>query len=167
MFRGREQSRPELGFRLLQRLAEDVSDVGVVEATPKQDGRNMMMVIAPHKKPQAKRQAPAARPRSPPRPPDRHAVTPARHPRSRGGAADEGIAMPKKKTHCGIAKRIKVTGSGKLMRQQAGLRHRLEVKSSKETRDLCPGRAGEQGRRQAREEAPRPLSHPDPAPDDV
>ena len=59
MFRGREQSRPELGFRLLQRLAEDVSDVGVVEATPKQDGRNMTMVIAPTKKPQAKRQAPA------------------------------------------------------------------------------------------------------------
>ena len=51
MFRGREQSRPELGFRLLQRLAEDVSDLGVVEATPKQDGRNMTMVIAPTRKP--------------------------------------------------------------------------------------------------------------------
>jgi large subunit ribosomal protein L35 len=35
-----------------------------------------------------------------------------------------------------MSKRIKVTGTGKLMRQQAGLRHRLEVKSSKETRDL-------------------------------
>jgi large subunit ribosomal protein L35 len=44
--------------------------------------------------------------------------------------------MPKNKTHSGIAKRVKVTGSGKLLRQQAGLRHRLEVKSSKETRDL-------------------------------
>ncbi|MGQ0576668.1 MAG: 50S ribosomal protein L35 [Pseudonocardia sp.] len=44
--------------------------------------------------------------------------------------------MPKNKTHSGIAKRVKVTGTGKLMRQQAGLRHRLEVKSSKETRDL-------------------------------
>ena len=44
--------------------------------------------------------------------------------------------MPKNKTHSGIAKRVKVTGSGKIMRQQAGLRHRLEVKSSKETRDL-------------------------------
>jgi large subunit ribosomal protein L35 len=39
--------------------------------------------------------------------------------------------MPKNKTHSGIAKRVKVTGSGKLMRQQTGLRHRLEVKSSK------------------------------------
>ena len=49
MFRGREQSRPELGFRLLQRLGEDVSDLGFVEASPKQDGRNMIMVLAPHK----------------------------------------------------------------------------------------------------------------------
>ena len=50
MFRGREQSRPELGYRLLQRLADDVSDLGLVEAAPKQDGRNMIMVLAPHKK---------------------------------------------------------------------------------------------------------------------
>jgi translation initiation factor IF-3 len=50
MFRGREQSRPELGFRLLQRLAEDVVELGTVEAAPKQDGRNMTMVIAPNKK---------------------------------------------------------------------------------------------------------------------
>ncbi|MEV6527520.1 50S ribosomal protein L35 [Longispora sp. NPDC051575] len=44
--------------------------------------------------------------------------------------------MPKQKSHSGMGKRVKVTGSGKIMRQQAGLRHRLEVKSSKETRDL-------------------------------
>ncbi|WP_343049503.1 translation initiation factor IF-3 [Nocardioides perillae] len=50
MFRGREQHRPELGFRLLQRLAEDVTDLGFVETTPKQDGRNMTMVLGPHKK---------------------------------------------------------------------------------------------------------------------
>ncbi|NRQ32072.1 translation initiation factor IF-3 [Nonomuraea sp. NN258] len=50
MFRGREQSRPELGFRLLQRLAEDVQELGFVESQPKQDGRNMIMVIGPHKK---------------------------------------------------------------------------------------------------------------------
>ena len=50
MFRGREQSRPELGFRLLQRLAGDVEELGFVEAQPKQDGRNMIMVIGPHKK---------------------------------------------------------------------------------------------------------------------
>ncbi|RBY85770.1 translation initiation factor IF-3 [Blastococcus sp. TF02A-30] len=49
MFRGREQSRPEMGYRLLQRLAADVSELGVVESNPKQDGRNMVMVIAPHR----------------------------------------------------------------------------------------------------------------------
>ena len=50
MFRGREQSRPELGFRLLQRLAEDINELGYVESSPKQDGRNMVMVLAPTKK---------------------------------------------------------------------------------------------------------------------
>ncbi len=59
MFRGREQSRPELGYRLLQRLAEDVAELGFVEASPKQDGRNMIMVLAPHKtlKPRGRVQA--------------------------------------------------------------------------------------------------------------
>src|SRR5947199_7981257 len=50
MFRGREQSRPELGFRLLQRLAADVDDLGIVEAHHRQDGRNMTMVLGPLKK---------------------------------------------------------------------------------------------------------------------
>ena len=49
MFRGREQSRPELGFRLLRKLAEDVEELGYVESQPKQDGRNMIMVMAPHR----------------------------------------------------------------------------------------------------------------------
>ena len=50
MFRGREQHRPELGFRLLQKLAEDVQELGFVESSPKQDGRNMIMVLGPHTK---------------------------------------------------------------------------------------------------------------------
>lgn len=50
MFRGREQSRPELGFRLLQRLASDVEELGFVESSPKQDGRNMVMVLGPHRR---------------------------------------------------------------------------------------------------------------------
>jgi translation initiation factor IF-3 len=50
MFRGREQSRPELGYKLLQRLAGDVEELGFVEAQAKQDGRNMIMVIGPHKR---------------------------------------------------------------------------------------------------------------------
>jgi len=68
MFRGREQSRPELGFRLLQRLSEDVAELGFVETSAKQDGRNMTMVLAPHRnKPRAARA-------------DRAAVEPARAP---------------------------------------------------------------------------------------
>jgi translation initiation factor IF-3 len=49
MFRGREQSRPELGLRLLRRLSDEVAELGFVEAAPKQDGRNMTMVLAPHR----------------------------------------------------------------------------------------------------------------------
>ncbi|WAL41198.1 translation initiation factor IF-3 [Brevibacterium sp. BRM-1] len=49
MFRGREQSRPEMGMRLLNKLAEEVSDLGSVESAPRVDGRNMVMVIAPSK----------------------------------------------------------------------------------------------------------------------
>ena len=47
LFRGREQSRPELGVRLLQRFAEDVAEFGTVESTPTIDGRNMVMIIGP------------------------------------------------------------------------------------------------------------------------
>ncbi|MEI2764738.1 MAG: 50S ribosomal protein L35 [Dermatophilaceae bacterium] len=45
--------------------------------------------------------------------------------------------MPKNKTHSGAKKRFRVTGTGKLMREQAGGRHRLEVKSSKEMRSIA------------------------------
>jgi len=60
MFRGREQSRPELGYNLLQRLATDVAELGVVESAPKQDGRNMIMVMAPHRNRQVQAQAASA-----------------------------------------------------------------------------------------------------------
>lgn len=49
LFRGREQSRPEQGVRLLQRFAEDVAEFGTVESSPTIDGRNMTMVIGPLK----------------------------------------------------------------------------------------------------------------------
>ncbi len=49
-FRGREQSRPELGIRLLQRVAEETEDLGNIESHPRQDGRNMVMVLAPTRK---------------------------------------------------------------------------------------------------------------------
>ena len=53
MFRGREMQHPELGRRILDRVAEEVAHVGQVEAMPKQDGRNMTMVLGPDKKAQA------------------------------------------------------------------------------------------------------------------
>jgi translation initiation factor IF-3 len=53
MFRGREMQHPELGRRILDHVAEQVADVGRVETFPKQDGRNMTMVLAPDKKAQA------------------------------------------------------------------------------------------------------------------
>jgi translation initiation factor IF-3 len=49
LFRGREQSRPEQGVRLLRKFAEDVAELGVVESNPTIDGRNMVMVVAPLK----------------------------------------------------------------------------------------------------------------------
>jgi translation initiation factor IF-3 len=54
MFRGREMAHTELGRKILDRLVEDLTDLAVVEASPKQDGRNMIMVIAPTKKPPVK-----------------------------------------------------------------------------------------------------------------
>ncbi|MEO9330506.1 translation initiation factor IF-3 [Gordonia sp. B21] len=64
MFRGREQSRPELGYRLLQRLGNDVADYGYVETAAKQDGRNMTMVLAPHKGAKTRQKAQESRERS-------------------------------------------------------------------------------------------------------
>jgi translation initiation factor IF-3 len=49
MFRGREVTHPERGVALLDKLADELSDVGVVEQTPLQDGRNMTMMLAPSK----------------------------------------------------------------------------------------------------------------------
>lgn len=45
--------------------------------------------------------------------------------------------MPKNKTHRGIAKRVKISATGKLLRQRAGKRHLLEKKSSRVTRRLA------------------------------
>ena len=50
MFRGREMAHPELGMKILNRVAEDVAEVAVVESAPRQDGRNMTMVLHPNRK---------------------------------------------------------------------------------------------------------------------
>ena len=49
MFRGREVQHPELGEKLLRRLAEDLSALGRIESQPNLDGRNMVMVMSPKK----------------------------------------------------------------------------------------------------------------------
>jgi translation initiation factor IF-3 len=49
MFRGREMQHTELGRKLLDRLAEDVSEIAKVDTPPKVDGRNMTMVLGPYK----------------------------------------------------------------------------------------------------------------------
>ena len=63
MFRGREMAHTELGTRILDRLVEDLDGLATVEQMPKLDGRNMVMVVAPTKKP-----APRVRPQRAPRP---------------------------------------------------------------------------------------------------
>jgi translation initiation factor IF-3 len=63
MFRGREMSHPELGKRILDQVAESVASVAKVEAAPKLDGRNMIMVLAPDRRAQARKPSPnGARP---------------------------------------------------------------------------------------------------------
>jgi len=65
MFRGREMAHPELGKRILDRIAEQVKEVGNVEAAPRVDGRNMLMVLAPVKKQEPKAAASKPRPARP------------------------------------------------------------------------------------------------------
>ena len=88
MFRGREQSRPELGFRLLQRLASDVEELGFVESQPKQDGRNMIMVIGPHRKKSETKAHTAGQGQNRPVPSPRAAASAAPEPAASEPAAD-------------------------------------------------------------------------------
>jgi len=55
MFRGREMAHPELGLRILERIADEVSGIAMVESAPRQDGRNMTMVLHPLKRPSTSR----------------------------------------------------------------------------------------------------------------
>jgi translation initiation factor IF-3 len=57
MFRGREMSHPELGKKILDHVAEQVASVAKVEAAPKLDGRNMVMVLAPDRRGQVRKAA--------------------------------------------------------------------------------------------------------------
>jgi translation initiation factor IF-3 len=59
MFRGREMAHPELGRNILERVAQDVSDMATVETKPNLEGRNMTMMLAPVKKKEPVKQAAA------------------------------------------------------------------------------------------------------------
>ncbi len=54
MFRGREVAHPELGMKILEKVAEQVREIAVIEASPKLDGRNMTMILAPSRRPGGK-----------------------------------------------------------------------------------------------------------------
>src|SRR6185312_3692010 len=56
MFRGREMAHPEIGRRILERVAEQVGELAIIESAPKQDGRNMTMVLNPTRRPKGKGQ---------------------------------------------------------------------------------------------------------------
>jgi translation initiation factor IF-3 len=56
MFRGREMAHPELGRRILERVAEQVGELAIIESSPKLDGRNMTMVLNPTRRPKGKGQ---------------------------------------------------------------------------------------------------------------
>ena len=87
MFRGREMSHPELGMRILEQVAAKVSPTAKVEAAPKIDGRNMVMVLAPDRRAQAatvRRQAEGNGPA---------VVVPAAEPAA-GGAPNGLVAAP-------------------------------------------------------------------------
>ena len=187
MFRGREQSRPELGFRLLQRLAADVAgarlrrvraeagrpqhDHGARPAQeegrgprrarrrqgPPRRGRAADAEAAVETATEARSRAPSRRAPRPahrpsrPRPsppssrPEHHRTSPRPPPVASSTEHDsrprehteENDAMPKNKTHSGTKKRFQLTGTGKVLREQANRRHLLEHKSSTRTRRLA------------------------------
>ncbi len=56
MFRGREMAHPELGLNILEKLAEELAELAVIETQPKLEGRNMHMLLAPLKKKETKEQ---------------------------------------------------------------------------------------------------------------
>jgi translation initiation factor IF-3 len=89
MFRGREMAHPELGKKILDRIAEQVKDVGNVEAAPRVDGRNMLMVLAPVKKQEAKGSG-----TKPPRPSEPAPASPASPPAAEAPAEAPAESVP-------------------------------------------------------------------------
>ena len=80
MFRGRETLRADLGQKLLEQLANDLTEIAKVEAAPKLDGRNMTMVLAPYKEAITHKPKPAAHKHDSPPPETEPAPAPATPP---------------------------------------------------------------------------------------
>ena len=154
MLRGREISRPIGGVELLQRLADDVEEFGTVESKPKQEGRNIIMTLAPKARrcipsPSSAVVAPSPAPsvrlvrRLAWRPSRSRRLRPRpmRRPRflrrlpTRSKPARRA-AMPKMKTNSAASKRARITGSGKVMQAGSAMRHNLEHKSARKRRAL-------------------------------
>jgi translation initiation factor IF-3 len=148
MFRGREQSRPDLGYRLLQRLAGDVEELGFVESQPKQDGRNMIMVIGPHKKkPETKAE------RTTPRPGTRAAA-----------AAAEAETAPEVASHAPVAESAPRPVAEPAPRPAAEPAPRPAAEPARPAAESAPRPAAEPTPRPAAEPAPRPAAEPAPRP---
>jgi translation initiation factor IF-3 len=141
MFRGREQSRPELGYRLLQRLGRsrlrlhrDVRQAGRPQhddgagTAPRREDSRQGGARRRRTAGQASRTRPGpragGRTRRPRRIADRYTT-------------ELRTYMPKAKTHSGASKRFRRTGTGKIVRQKANRRHMLEWKPSTRTRRLA------------------------------
>jgi translation initiation factor IF-3 len=94
MFRGREVSHPELGMKILDDLAEQVSSVAKVEAAPKLDGRNMVMVLAPDRRArQSARKPTDLTPAGAPAPEAESPVAEAPAPAANGATRPEGPSV--------------------------------------------------------------------------
>ena len=92
MFRGREMAHPELGLRILERIADEVSKIAIVESAPRQDGRNMTMVLHPITKGGRRPKSTGSAPPPPPSPPA---------PEPDGGAPVEAVAAAADDTGAG------------------------------------------------------------------
>ena len=155
MFRGREMAHPELGRRILERVAEQVGELAIIESAPKPgrpqhddgaepdpapEGQGPRRDEGCSRSPATRHQTapkptpkPAAAEPAKPKPPPEATAEPHTSPNAR---TDEETTMPKMKTHRGAAKRFKVTGTGKIRRRQANRAHLLEKKSTRRTRRL-------------------------------
>ncbi len=106
-FRGREMVHTELGRRLLDRMTQDLLDIATIESHPQAGGAEpWSMILTPKQR------------------------------SGLGGSDERQDAMPKMKTKRSAAKRIRATGTGKLVRAKGWKQHLLEWKPSKRKRQL-------------------------------